>query len=273
SISLDEARDDGWVDPIAESASISELINLFDFSLVHWDQVPKQIVTWVGMVFIVAFSSSLDVVAIEIDMGSKLRINHELETVGWSNVVSGLLGGYTGSYIFSQTIFTCRSKTNSRIVGVCVILSELAIVAVPVSVMSYVPRFFLAATLIFVALDLMLEWLVLAYHKMSLRECVVVWLSFLAINLISLDVGMLVGVGIAILNFLLEYVQESVVSNYPRSSATVRDLAKHQTLARKRDATMHFEFCGNLFFGSSVQLLECPKSCLRPQVARAKPCH
>ncbi|RLN31590.1 hypothetical protein BBI17_009315, partial [Phytophthora kernoviae] len=248
SISLDEARDDGWVDPIAESASISELINLFDFSLVHWDQVPKQIVTWINTVFIVTFSSSLDVVAIEIDMGSKLRTNHKLETVGWSNVVSGLLGGYTGSNIFSQTIFTCRYKTKTRIIDACVILSELAIVAVPVSVMSYVPRFFLAATLIFVALDLMLEWLVLAYHKMSLRECVVVWLSFLAINLISLDVGMLVGMGIAILNFLLEYVQESVVSNYPRSSATVRDLAKHQTLARKRDATMHFEFCGNLFF-------------------------
>ncbi|RLN60266.1 hypothetical protein BBP00_00006092 [Phytophthora kernoviae] len=256
SISLDEARDDGWVDPIAESASISELINLFDFSLVHWDQVPKQIVTWIGMVFIVAFSSSLDVVAIEIDMGSKLRINHELETVGWSNVVSGLLGGYTGSKIFSQTIFTCRYKTKARIVDVCVILSELAIVTVPVSVMSYVPRFFLAATLIFVALDLMLEWLVLAYHKMSLRECVVVWLSFLAINLISLDVGMLVGMGIAILNFLLGYVQESVVSNCPRSSATVRDLAKHRTLTRKRGVIVHFEFCGNLFFGSSVQILE-----------------
>ncbi|KAG2512383.1 hypothetical protein JM18_008582, partial [Phytophthora kernoviae] len=31
---------------------------------------------------------------------------------------------------------------------------------------------------------------------------------------------------------------------------------KHQTLARKRGAVVHFEFCGNLFFGSSVQILE-----------------
>ncbi|OWZ13038.1 Sulfate Permease, partial [Phytophthora megakarya] len=178
SISLDEARQDGWVDPVVKTASISELVNLFDFNLVHWNQIPSQIITWLGMVFIVAISSSLDVVAIEIDMGSKLDINHELKTVGWSNVVSGILGGYTGSYIFGQTIFTCRSKTNSRIVGVCVILAEIAIVAVPVSVMSYVPRFFLAATLFFVALDLMLEWLVLAYRKMCVREWAVVWLSF-----------------------------------------------------------------------------------------------
>ncbi|KAE9161625.1 hypothetical protein PF002_g32328, partial [Phytophthora fragariae] len=80
SVSLDEARDNGWVDPVVETASVTELLGLFDFDLVHWEQIPKQVVTWLGMVFIVAISSSLDVVAIEIDMGSKLDINHELKT-------------------------------------------------------------------------------------------------------------------------------------------------------------------------------------------------
>ncbi|KAG2777948.1 hypothetical protein Pcac1_g11584 [Phytophthora cactorum] len=256
SISLDEARQDGWVDPIEKTASITELINLFDFGLVHWDQIPNQIVTWLGMVFIVAISSSLDVVAIEIDMGTKLDINHELKTVGWSNVASGLLGGYTGSYIFGQTIFTCRSKTNSRIVGLCVILAEIAIVAVPASVMSYVPRFFLAATLFFVALDLMLEWLVLAYRKMCMREWAVVWLSFLAINLVSLDLGMLIGIGIAGLNFILSYLRVPIVDNGPDTSVAERDLPEITAQTRKHAGIAHFEFCGYLFFGSAVQILE-----------------
>ncbi|KAG7384412.1 hypothetical protein PHYPSEUDO_002600 [Phytophthora pseudosyringae] len=253
SVSLDEARQDGWVGPIEKTASITELVNLFDFSLVHWNQIPKQVVTWLGMVFIVAVSSSLDVVAIEIDMGSKLDINHELKTVGWSNVVSGLLGGYTGSYIFGQTIFTCRSMTNSRIVGVCVIVAEIAIVAVPVSVMSYVPRFFLAATLFFVALDLMLEWLVLAYRKMCVREWAVLWLSFLAINLVSLDVGMLIGISVAVLNFTLSYVQVPVVDDSSHAPPAVQDLIES---THKRAAIAHFEFCGYLFFGSAAQILE-----------------
>ncbi|KAF4128200.1 STAS domain-containing protein [Phytophthora infestans] len=256
SISLDQARQDGWVDPVEKTADISELVNLFDFDLVHWDQIPNQVVTWIGMVFIVAISSSLDVVAIEIDMGTKLDINHELKTVGWSNVVSGLLGGYTGSYIFGQTIFTCRSKTNSRIVGVCVILAEIAIVAVPVSVMSYVPRFFLAATLFFVALDLMLEWLVLAYRKMCVREWAVVWLSFLAINLVSLDLGMLIGIGIAALNFLLSYIRVPIVHNNLDSSVEDRDLIESTVQTRKHAGIAHFEFGGYLFFGSAVQILD-----------------
>jgi SulP family sulfate permease len=253
SISLDDARNDGWVDPVEKTASIAEIVSLFDFDLVHWGQIPKQVVTWLGMVFIVAFSSSLDVVAIEIDMGSKLHINHELKTVGWSNVVSGLLGGYTGSYIFGQTIFTYRSKTNSRVVGVCIIVAEILIVLVPVSVMSYVPRFFLAATLFFVAFDLLLEWLVLAYRKMCVREWAVVWLSFLAINLVSLDVGMLIGVGVAVLNFLLSYVQMSVK---PCSLATLIHGARQAVLTRQRGIIVQLEFHGYLFFGSVVQILE-----------------
>ncbi|KAF1788736.1 SLC26A/SulP transporter domain [Phytophthora cactorum] len=169
-ISMDDARDGGWIDPATDPATVTDLINLFDFSLVHWRKLPKQFGTWIGMVFIVAFGSCLDIAAIELDMDKKLDFNQELNTVGWSNVVSGLLGGCTGSYIFSQTIFTYRSKTNSRIVGVCVIIAESAIVVAPVSVMSYVPRFFFAATLIFIAIDLMVEWLVLARKQMSLRE-------------------------------------------------------------------------------------------------------
>ncbi|GMF35298.1 unnamed protein product [Phytophthora lilii] len=233
-ISMDDARDGGWIDPAKDPATISDLLDLFDFSQVHWEQVPKQFGTWIGM----------------------LDFNHELKTVGWSNVVSGVLGGYTGSYIFSQTIFTYRSKTNSRIVGVCVIIAEFAIVLAPVSVMSYVPRFFFAATLIFIAIDLMIEWLILTYKKMSWREYAVLWMTFIAVNLVSLDLGMLIGVGIAIVNFLLGYVRLPVVSRKPRSSGAARTLSERRVLEQKRDAIAFFELSGFLFFGSSVQILD-----------------
>ncbi|ETL94809.1 hypothetical protein L917_07319 [Phytophthora nicotianae] len=255
-ISMDDARDGGWIDPAKDPATVSELLDLFDFNEVHWEQLPNQFGTWIGMVFIVAFSSCLDIAAIELDMGIKLDFNHELTTVGWSNVVSGLLGGYTGSYIFSQTIFTYRSKTNSRIVGVCVIISEFAIVLAPVSVMSYVPRFFFAATLIFIAIDLMIEWLILSFKKMSLREYAVLWMTFVAVNIVALDEGMLIGVGIAIVNFLLDYIRLPVVSRKPRASGATRTLLERRVLDQKQDAIAYFELSGFLFFGSSVQILD-----------------
>ncbi|GMF14032.1 unnamed protein product [Phytophthora lilii] len=255
-ISLEEARDYGWVSPASDPAGFVQMFDLFDFSQMHWSQIPRQLTTWLGMTFVVAFSSCLDVAAIEMDMGSQLNINHELKSVGWSNFVSGLLGGYTGSYIFSQTIFTYRSKTNSRVVGVCVIISEFAIVLVPLSIMSLVPRFFFAATLIFIAIDLMIEWLVHVYHKILPREYVVLWLSFIAINMVSLELGMVLGVGFANINFLLGYAQVRVVNRRSRSSAAVRKLAARTLLGQKRDAIVYLELYGYLFFGSSVQILE-----------------
>ncbi|ETM34079.1 hypothetical protein L914_18763 [Phytophthora nicotianae] len=255
-ISMDDARDGGWIDPATEPATVTDLINLFDFSQMHWNELPKQFGTWVGMVFIVAFGSCLDIAAIELDMDRKLDFNQELNTVGWSNVVSGLLGGCTGSYIFSQTIFTYRSKTNSRIVGVCVIIAETAIVVAPVSVMSYVPRFFFAATLIFIAIDLLLEWLVLARKQMSLREYAVLWVTFISVNLVSLEMGIAIGVGIAILNFLFGFIRLPAVDRKTRSSDAERTLTERQILDQKSKSIAYFELRGFLFFGSSVQILD-----------------
>ncbi|GAB9462757.1 Sulfate permease [Globisporangium polare] len=254
--SMEDARDAGWVSPSSPPANFLQMWDLFDFTQVYWSQMPKQITTWLGMVFVVSFSSCLDVAAIEMDMGQQLDINHELSSVGWSNVVSGLFGGYTGSYIFSQTIFTYRSKTNSRVVGICVILSEFAIVLLPLSVMSFVPRFFFAATLIFIAIDLMVEWLVHVYHKILPREYLVLWMSFIAINWVSLELGMLLGICFAILNFMLGYAEVRVVSRKSRKSAAVRKYAARTIISQKRDSIVYLELYGYLFFGSSVQILQ-----------------
>ena len=63
-----------------------------------------------------------------------------------------------GSYIFSQTIFTCRSRTNSRWVGILVACSFLGVIVSTVNVLEVTPLFFLGSTLIFIGTDLLYEW-------------------------------------------------------------------------------------------------------------------
>ena len=69
------------------------------------------------MVVVVAFSSSLDVAAIEIELGLPLDYDRELTMVGLSNLLSGASGGFAGSYIFSQTILNLRRGVRSRLCG------------------------------------------------------------------------------------------------------------------------------------------------------------
>ncbi|KAG2816759.1 hypothetical protein PC116_g7772 [Phytophthora cactorum] len=100
----------------------------------------------------------------------------------------------------------------------------------------------------------MLEWLVLAYRKMCMREWAVVWLSFLAINLVSLDLGMLIGIGVAALNFMLNYVQAPVMT--PVCSREAQHIAKRTVVSRNLGPIVQFEFHGYLFFASVVKILE-----------------
>jgi hypothetical protein len=44
-------------------------------SLIVWSLIPEQFVMWVGMFLVVAFSSSLDVAAIEMELGLPLDYN------------------------------------------------------------------------------------------------------------------------------------------------------------------------------------------------------
>lgn len=73
---------------------------------------------------------------------------------------SGMLGGYTGSYIFSQTIFNMRREVRNRLCGVVVGVFELIVIVLPFSITSFIPKMFFGSLLVFIAIDLMFEWLV-----------------------------------------------------------------------------------------------------------------
>lgn len=68
---MDDARSHQWVGEVAPHSSLTTLLELIDLNLVRWDLVfsNRCITVWIGMVFVVSFSSCLDVAAISMDMG------------------------------------------------------------------------------------------------------------------------------------------------------------------------------------------------------------
>lgn len=89
---MEGARDFGWLGPSNAPASWQSSISLYGFSSlgqVEWWVLPYQLPTLLGMIFVVSFSSCLDIVAIEMDGGRPLNKNHELSTVGASNLIAG----------------------------------------------------------------------------------------------------------------------------------------------------------------------------------------
>ena len=62
--------------------------------------------------------------------------------------------GFTGSYIFSQTIFTMRSGVHSRINGFVIALLMLAIFVAPVSVIDFLPSYFFGSLMIWIGWEI-----------------------------------------------------------------------------------------------------------------------
>eukprot|EP00752_Nemacystus_decipiens_P005603 g5071.t1 len=256
--SMQTARDYGLIGPITQPAELSWSFSLFRFGLVHWSVLPALTPVWIGMIFVVAFSSSLDVAAIEIDMGEPLDTNKELNTVGWSNIFSGLTGGFTGSYIFSQTLFTRRTNCPSRLIGWVVTVSELAVCVITVDPLAYVPLLFFAATLSFIAVELSVEWLWEIREKLLAHEYLVLLATFVAIQIVGLNQGLVVGVGLSTLFFVISYASErrNTLERVHKRGRFMRPASQRRLLQVHRDKILCVELRGELFFGSSQQVLQ-----------------
>ena len=188
--------------------------------------------------------------------GGGVDFDKELQMVGLSNIASGLTGGFTGSYIISATTLTMRAGVKSRLCGFVTAGAEMLIFALPFSPVCYLPRAFFGGILIFIAADLMIEWLGEAAFKMESAEYAVSLFTFGICLAINLEAGIGAGVMAALINFVLAF---SSASQFIRKrervhSAVTRSLRSRRYLSGRQDEICCFELSGFLFFGSTMQI-------------------
>lgn len=257
---IEDARADGWLftDPQGESArtSVLDVARLYDVERVHVRALAKLAPVWAAMVVVVAFSSCLDVAAIEIDLGSPLDMDRELTTVGVSNAVAGCAGGFTGSYIFSQTIFSCRAGCRSRLVGWTVVACELAVVACETDLLGALPLYFFAATLTFVGVDLLNEWLLESRHKFAQKsEYAALLFTFVAIQALGLNAGLVAGCVAASVHFMSSAVAAAAPKRVNKSSLSLRDPQESRKLSAMKHRLVVLELAGTVWWGTASSLL------------------
>ena len=164
------------------------------FDKVVWSALPGQLITVLSMIVVVALSSSLDIAAIDLEIPKPLEYNYELRMIGLSNILSGMTGGYTGSYIFSQSIFSLRAGIRSRLMGYTIALCEGITIILPISILSYVPNFVFGSLLIMICVDLMVEWLWDVRKKVSKSDYILALATFILIQFLSVVFGILGGI-------------------------------------------------------------------------------
>mmetsp|Transcript_2963 Transcript_2963/g.5423 ORF Transcript_2963/g.5423 Transcript_2963/m.5423 type:complete len:709 (-) Transcript_2963:29-2155(-) len=192
--SVQEATENGWITESVEPPSWYHTWDYLKIDKVVWSVLPSQTLTLIAMISVVGLSSSLDIAAIETELKRPLDYNHELKTVGISNIISGMTGGYTGSYIFSQTIFSLRMGIRSRLMGYVMAILALVSVVIPINILSYIPTFFFGSLLMMICLDLMFEWLIDVREKVTSAEYVIVLSTFALLLTLGVEFGIIAGI-------------------------------------------------------------------------------
>ncbi|KAI8470530.1 MAG: hypothetical protein J3K34DRAFT_255209 [Monoraphidium minutum] len=265
-ITLEQAQDAGWaLKPQGKSTQqfweLYSMFNIKDFSLdgVYLPALLRQMPKMLGLFFVVTFGSCLDVAAIQADVPVPIDFNRELATVGVSNIVCGLMGsGYTGSYIFSQTIFSMRAGVSDRLHGWVIFGFELAVFLVPYAVAQLLPLYFYGSLLAVFGIEIAGDWLVRSRHKVTPAEYVLLLLTFLAIMQFELQMGVLIGIVLCLVYFAASYARMNITAFtvVPSRSAAVRTLKERTALGAFQGRSVAVGLGGYLFFGSSVLLGE-----------------
>jgi CRP-like cAMP-binding protein len=134
------------------------------------------------------------------------------------------------------------------------------IVVSPVNILEIAPLFFLGSALIFIGYDLMFEWLWEVRHQVFLSEYFIVWFTFLSIHVVGINFGILIGILIAICDQIFTTAQSTGVNRVERRSRAIYTPENAKLIQENAYSTFSpkivtLEIIGNLFFGSSLSML------------------
>lgn len=280
--SLQDARVHGYLAPDEKGVSLTEMYHLFDFKSIQWHAMfPAQIPTILSMFIVISFASSLDIAAICMGTGVNLNYNQQLQVVGYSNFFSGITGGYTGSYIFSQTLFASRFQLGgsqtplTRVIGLTLIICESFIVSMRFSLMAVIPKFLFGSVMIYIGIELLRAWLVDVYTKLLASEYFVVVFTFIGLNVFGVEIGLTSGIAVAAFSFILEYSRNQEVRTIQKSSNVIRSMqqynllhGRHESPSSSQDLAhpalssrpiVTIQLQGHIFFGSATKIQSCVK--------------
>lgn len=258
-ISREQAAENGLL-PIIESAGT--LVPIF-----HWEylQEVKWIAIWeqLGGIVVVALLCSmmllLDVSGIELIAKKDLNPDHELEVMGYTNVVNGMLGGFPGVHDVSDTALVDRLGGKDRLMGIVNSLLVAAAILAGTEFMELVPTFLLGGLLIYVGLEFLIDWLWKARDELPLSDYVVVILILVVIIFSDILQGVTFGFFVAIILFVVNYSKLSVIkietNGSDHASNVDRDLETRELLNKEGHRVLIMVLQGFIFFGTADKLI------------------
>jgi len=260
-LSLTDLRATGWLLDSLASASIWEFPLAPSFlAQVDWSVLLAQLPTILPIAMISAIGLLLNSSGTELLIKKDLDLNRELMVAGFGNLFAGMAGGLTGFQDISFSSLNYMMTGGKRMVGILTALMIGATLFIGTSAILYIPKFIFGAVLIYLGIELLMDWVYKAWFKFSRIDFLVIVTILVILAVSGVLQGIIAGLILAVVMFAVSYSRVSVIkfafTGREFRSRVTRAPHENQVLDTHGDQLYILKLEGFIFFGTANGIFE-----------------
>ena len=257
--SVAEAGAQGWLLGPFPQEALWQPLTPSALAQVSWPAIFGQM-DKIGTILIVSVVALLlNASGLELTVRQDLDLNRELQSAGIANLVAGLGGGLPGYHFLGDSALAYKMGARTRLAGLFSAAVCGAAIVLGASLLSFFPKPVLGGLLLFLGLSFLVEWVYDAWFKLPRTDYFLVLLILAVVGAVGFLEGVAVGVGLAVVLFVLKYSRINVVkhtlSGANLHSRVDRPLSHRQVLREKGEQLYVLQLQGFIFFGTAENLL------------------
>ncbi|KAL8961563.1 MAG: hypothetical protein Q9193_001901 [Seirophora villosa] len=257
-LELPDLRNKGWVfQAPAAGVPFYHFYVLYDFASVDWAALADTVPTMFALTFFGIIHVPINVPALGFTMGEdNVDVDRELKAHGLSNALSGFCGSIQNYLVYTNTVLFVRSGGDSRLAGVMLAIATFGILVTGPIIIGYIPIMVVGALIFFLGIDLMREALFDTWGRVHRLEYLTILVIVVIMGAWDFVVGILAGIVLACVSFVLQTSRVSAVRNSLSGSIAASTVRRHPLQNRfLQDAGRQIhvmKLAGYLFFGTIV---------------------
>jgi SulP family sulfate permease len=258
-IPIEQARGWAWLPTTPAEDSVALPSPLWVIGAADWSAVLQTTPAMISAALLTMIGLLLNTSGLELATGRDIEPNGELRSSGVANMLVGFLGGTSGFVGLGMTLLADKLSIHGRSAGIATaVVLAIGLLCAPI-LASLMPTFLAAGLMIFLGLELLLEWVVLTRRTLPLGEWLAVVAILVAIMTLGFLVGLALGLAISIAVFVYTYSRLPVIRLIAsgvelRSSVDRAPAASH--LLDSEGRRIHvLQLQGYLFFGTVEQVV------------------
>lgn len=259
-LDLDTLRSAGWLLGPFPKAGLWRPLAPDLLQQIDWAVLGTQSSTIVTIPLICTIALLLNSSGLEIVRQRDLNVNHELRLAGVANLLGALGGSHVGYPGVSMSTLAYKMHVDNRTIGLLIAAVCGATLFVGASMVSYLPTWVLGGLVLYLGFNFLMNWLYDAWFALSKADYLVILSILVTINAFGVLAGVGLGIGLAVVLFVIEYSRIRVVKHSLSGTSYRSNVDRpqhHRQLLREQGDKHHiFELQGFIFFGRSNQLLE-----------------